>query len=241
LQNLDDEYSIPDPAPDAAPVGDFDSLIRGKERELRPYISRMEELRLQFIDELVAFAAQMFDTLARRYVVRYPEVTLGMGKENLASMKALVVGLQRKAPKIVTNVLSDPGIWWHLAPSLHDTSQYEILGNSFVGNRFPEKIDKAVRRVLGELGKVLEQFGFSVVTRVPQEKGGEEFWFLVPENGLSAPEPYYPHMLVWSEEMQNTIQKYNSQYKNALVIYVEIVKLRDEQKRQQASKLWDST
>jgi len=241
LQNVNSEYSVPDYEPDPSPVGDLDGLIRLREQELRPFIGRMEELRLQFINDLTDFAIRSYQEFARQYVLKYPEVTLALSKDELASMKARVAVLQENASKVVRSVFSNAKIWWHLEPSLHDTSQYELLGNSDVGNRFPEKVDKPVRRVLGELGKVLEYFGYNVTTTVPQKKGGEEFWFSVPDSELSAPEPYYPHLLVWSDEMQGIIQKYNTEYKKAYVIFVEIEKLKAEEKKQQASQLWDST
>jgi hypothetical protein len=234
LQNIDTDYSV-------LSAEALDELILQRERELSPFRSRMEELRLQFVNEFTEFAEKWFEEIARQYVVKYPEITLSLGKERLAAMKACVVSLQREAAKIVKTVMSDPKIWWHMEPSLHDTSQYEQLGNKDVGNRFPAKVDKPVRRVLGELGKILGDFGYKVTTQISQRSAFPEFWFSPPEAGSVEALPFYPHLLVWSEEMQFTLQKYNDQYKKAYDIYLEVEKLKEEKKKHQASQLWDST
>ncbi len=219
----------------------IDFLIEKKEAELRPLYARMEELRLQFIDDTVKFAAKWYAETAKLYVTKYSEITLSLSKEKLASMKAKVNELSRNADKFVKNSLSEPNVWWHQAPRKHDSfSLYEQLGNDIVGNRFPEAVDKPVRRALGELGGILEQFGFNVTTGAL--KGAyPEFWFTCPAGEGTAPYPYFPHLLTWSEEMQDTIQRYNGLFKKAIALYNEVEVLKEEKKKQKAKELWDST
>jgi hypothetical protein len=66
-----------------------------------------------------------------------------------------------------------------------------------------------------------------------------EFWFDHPNDDESTSNPYYPHLLKWSEKMQETIRNYNEQYTTALVIFDEIQKLKEQKKRQQAMNRWD--
>ncbi len=225
----------------AIPEDTIEILIEEKEKELRPLRARMDELSLQFIDHTIKFASKWYEETAKEYVTKYPEITLSMSKEKLADMKAKVTSLARNAGKPVKTALSNPQIWWHLEPGLHDISQYEQLGNDQVGNRFPEKIDNPVRRALGELGAILEQSGFNVTTDPFMKAAYPEFWFSHPQGEGTQAQPYYPHLLVWSEEMQDTLQKYNGQFKKAIRLFNEIQRLKDEQKKRQARDLWDST
>jgi polyhydroxyalkanoate synthesis regulator protein len=48
-------------------------------------------------------------------------------------------------------------------------------------------------------------------------------------------------MLVWSDEMQHTMARYNELFKQAMKLFTEIQKLKEEKKRRQASELWKST
>ena len=241
MQNANDDYFAPETSPEPTPVADLDNLIAQKERELRPFLLRMEELRLQFIAEFTEFAVQWYEEVARKYVVKYPEVTLAMSKEQLGVMKSRVMALQAATGSLAKKVLADPKVWWHLEPYLHDTSQYELLGNDQVGNRFPDRVDNPVRRILGELGKVLEEFGYNVTTKASQKSAYPEFWFCLPDDELKEAQPFYPHLLVWSVAMQSTIRMYNTQYKDAYVLFVDIEKFKEQKKKQQAIDLWNST
>jgi len=102
-----------------------------------------------------------------------------------------------------------------------DISQYEPLGDDRVG-KFPAKIDTPVRRALGELGVILEQFVFRITVISALKTSFPEFWFRAPEDPMADTHPFYPHILAWSEEMQYIIRCYNAQFKQAIVLYKEI-------------------
>lgn len=221
---------------------DVDLLIQKNETALQPLRSRMEELRQQFTKETIKFAAKWYQETATFYVTKYSEITLNLNKEKIAAMKAKVNELTKNAEKNVKNTLSDPTVWWHQTPRKHDSSAlYEQLGNEQVGNKFPDIVDKPVRNALGELGTVLEQFGYKITTKGALSGAYPEFWFEYPQGTTAAPRPYFPHLLEWSEEMKNTIQKYNNLFKKAVELYNEVEKLKEEKKKRQAKKLWDST
>jgi len=197
----------------------------------------MEQLRLQFVNETIGFAALWFEEKAKEYATKKHDVTMNLRKEQLAQMKAQVSNLAINADHIVRDALEDPKFWWHLTPHVNAAAAaYEQLGNDRVGNKFPEVLDKPVRRALGELGSILEQFGYGVTTN--GNKGSfPEFWF---EESRSGVHPYFPHLLEWSEEMQNTIMTYDGPYKQAIVLFEEITMLKEEKKRREAAALWNS-
>jgi len=216
--------------------GNIDALIQSKEAELQPLLSRMEAIRLQFVDDVIEFASDWYRKKAAEYATKKPEVTLNLGKEKLVQMKLHVNELVRNASKIVNGSLADPEVWWHKTPQVNASpSAYEQLGNDQVGNKFPEVLDKPVRRALGELGNVLEVFGYGVTTGALRASY-PEFWF---ESAEGVFRPFFPHLYEWSDEMEDTIARYDVVYKKAIVLFSEITMLEEEKKRQEAKELWD--
>ena len=213
---------------------EIDLLIERKEAELLPFRSRMEELRIEFTKEIIRFAADWYRKTAKEYVLKYHEVTLRMGAEKIAVMKAKVDELVRNTEKRVRGELDNPELWWHQKPHLHDSiEQYKQ-----VADRYPEILDRAVRRAIGYLGIILEESGFHVTASGNTGTYGE-FWFERPVVG-TRPIPSYPHLLKWSETMQDIIREYNAQFEEAIILYTEIHQLKEEKKKQEALTLWDS-
>jgi predicted DNA binding CopG/RHH family protein len=76
----------------------LDVSIRKKEAELQPLLSRMETLRLQFVNGTTGFAALWFEEKAKEYATKKHEITINLGKEQLAQMKVQVSNLSKKTP-----------------------------------------------------------------------------------------------------------------------------------------------
>lgn len=212
---------------------EIDGLIADKEAELAPFRVRMEKLREQFKDETAVFAREWYRKTAKDYVSKYPEVALRLTEERIAAMKAGVNDLARDAPRIVEGELDNPTLWWHLEPHLHDSVEKYLQ----VADKYPEVLDRAVRRVLGQLGVVLEKFGFNVTASVSAGTY-REFWFEHIDSRKTV--PCYPHLLAWTDNMQETIRQYDAQYVEASEIYGEIQRLKGEKKKLEALSRWDS-
>jgi hypothetical protein len=214
----------------------IDGLLERKEAELSSIRSRMEELKGRFIEETVDFASKWYRKTAKDYITKYPDVALSMAQQKIASMKVRVNELARNAEKIVKKELDNPALWWHQEPHLHESiDRYQQ-----VADKYPEVLDVAVRRALGQLGLVLEEFGFHVTASGDKSTYYYEFWFEHVE-GTREPVPCYPHLLSWTDEMQDIIRQYNARYAEAINLYNEIQQLKEEKKRQEALKLWDFT
>lgn len=213
---------------------EIDSLIKKKEAELAPLRQRMEALRGKFAKETVAFAIEWYRKTAKDYIAKYPEVTLALSEEKIASMKSQVNDLARNAEKIVKAEFSNPALWWHMEPHLGES----IERYQQVADKYPEVLDSAVRRVLGHLGVVLEAFGFRV-TASGNTGAYYEFWFERPVNSRESV-PCYPHLFDWTDEMQDIIREYDAQYVKAMGVYEEIQLLKEEKKRQEALHRWDN-
>jgi len=216
-------------------MSEIDVQIERIEAELFPLRERMEELKCKFIKETVIFAKEWYKKTTKDYISKYPEVTLSMKEEKMARMKNHVTELVRDTENFVRDELEKPTLWWHQRPRLHDSiEQYQQ-----VADKYPEILDRAVRYALGRLGLILEEYGFNVAT-IGNRGSFVEFWFDHPFGADSASVPYYPHLLKWSEEMQDIIHEYNAQYLKAIVIFDKFQSLKDEKKRQQAMNRWDS-
>ncbi len=214
---------------------DIDVQIERKETVLLPLCQCMEELKNRFIKETVDFASEWYRKTAKAYVTKYPEVTLNMSESKIAKMKAQVNQLAQETEKTVHAELEQPLLWWHLKLRLHDSINQYLQ----VGDKPPEILDHSLRHVLGRLGLILEEYKFNISSRGNTGSYGE-FWFDHPAGEGSMSKPYYPHLLRWSEKMQEIIRSYNEQYIAALAIFQEIQKLKEEKKRQQAMNRWDS-
>jgi hypothetical protein len=195
----------------------------------------MEELQLEFTQETIDFASEWYKKTAKEYITKYPEVILRMSQEQISNMKTKINRLVKDTEKIVKVELMNPELWWHKKPDLHvSIEQY-----TQIGDKYSEILDRAVRRALGHLGVILEEYRFQV------DASGNtglyhEFWFdRLQSTGKIV--PIYPHLLKWTNEMEETIKKYSTQFIQAFTLYNEIHKFKEEKKKQEAITRWDST
>jgi hypothetical protein len=216
-------------------ASNIDTLIEKTEKELSPFYPRMEEIKIEFIKQTIIFASEWYAKTAKDYVIKYPEVTLNMSKEKLTKMKVQVSELIKNTEKIVKGELDNPALWWHQRPTIN-TSVDQYLP---VADKQPEILDRAIRHVLGRLGLILEDFWFRV-TASGNTGSYREFWFEKSSDNAFSSSPIYPHLLMWSREMQETIRKYNTEYTQALALYMKITKFKDEKRRLQAIDRWES-
>ena len=213
----------------------LDLAIQQKEEQLLPLNLRMSELKDQFIKETSRFAIAWYPKTAKQYIAKYPNIMLGLSEEQVTRMKTEIDSLTMDGPKKVREVLDNPVLWWHL--NLNTNSSIERYTQ--LASKYPEALDQAVRQALGPLGLILEEFKFHVSTN--RNRGTfDEFWF-AEAIGRQETVPSYPHLLTWSDDMEDTIRQYNSAYTKAMKIFHEIQLLKDEKKKLQALTRWDNT
>ena len=194
----------------------------------------MEEFKIEFIKETVYFASKWYKETAKEYVTKYPEVILSMSEEKIAKLKNRINELVRDSEKIVKDKLDNPQLWWHQQPHLNvSIDQY-----TQIADKYPEILDRAIRHALGCLGTILEAFRFHV-TASGNTGSYDEFWFK-HQTDSNQTIPFYPHLLKWTSEMQETINEYNTQFKLAITLFNEIQKLKEQKKKQQAISRWES-
>ncbi len=218
----------------------LEETLATKESELLSLRSEMQKIKLQFVNDTSQFAAKWYEDTARQYITKYSDTSLKLPTQRFGDLKAKVRRAVADSKEISERALSQPGIWWHEKPELHTAdTQYDHLGNQQVGDKYSEVIDSAVRVALGELGIILEEFGFNVRTTVTHGAHHQEYWFQRSEEKTTS--PYFPHMVEWSKAMKETLQEYNQLYKQALLKLQEIQMIKDEIERRKIIDLWDST
>ncbi len=213
----------------------LDNSIAQKEVELKSFLAKMDTCKEQFVKATADFASIAIKNIAIEYTGRFSEHCLSMTEEKRSEFTKAVFLLVQGNETASRIEFANKGLWWHLEPHLYDS----IDKYTQVADKYPEIIDCAVRRVLGRLGVVLEKYGFRVTA---SGKTGTffEFWFERPVITAEAI-PTYPHLLAWSENMQQIIRQYNSYYQQALKCFKDLKELTDEKKKQQALSMWNNT
>lgn len=213
--------------------------IEEKEKELKVLFKEMEEIKQQLIEDIIEYAEKWYEETAKQFITKYPDISLNLSNQEFSNFKRKIRQLVSDSKKIVEKALSQKGIWWHEQPDLHASiSLYQQLGNQDVGNKYPEVLDNPIRNALGELGNILEEFGFKITTN-PVYQTYKEFWYHKKDEKIIS--PYFPHLFDWSESMKQTLQEYNRLFQQGLLILQEIQMIKDEEKRKLALHLWDST
>ena len=198
----------------------------------------MQAIRQQFIKTTGAFFAIWYNSTARNYIIRDSQNTLSLGKDRLIELKTKLKVLTDNAEKFSDEFLSPNSLWWHLSPKDGDNN---VSVYSQYGSRVPWIIDQSIRKGLGLLGVLLEEFGYNVATKVGSYDDKVSVWnnkniSPYPTN----PVPYYPDSLNWSSDMKDLMKKYNEIYKQAHDAYSNIKRLQQSKVDKQAAELWDS-
>lgn len=199
----------------------------------------MENLRQQFIQETSTFAANWYNQTSLFYITKYQQITANLDAKKIGQMKIKVNHIINISNLTIKKELSKPNIWWNQDPKhIMSLNEYSQLGNKLVGKKYPKTIDHHIRVALGELGVILEEFGYNICTR--KKILGREFWFQDIDGQGYQTCPYFPHLLEWSEEMEDTLMQYNDLFKRAIVLQNEIQNVNEERKRLELINSWES-
>lgn len=212
----------------------LEMVINKKLTELDMVRSRMETVRLEFIQATGAFVGAWYDKVAKAHVGLEPERTAALGSEKLSMMKKEVSELSERAGDIAKEHLSKPALWWHLVTHFEKHQMPVDYDNS-------KEIDSAIRFILGVLAPILEEYGY--LKEPTGEVEDKNIWRESDEIGgyyLKNGKSYYPYVFVWSGEMKVTFDYYNTLLKQAMKVFNEIIELKLERGEQEARELWDS-
>jgi hypothetical protein len=219
-------------------VESIDLSITSEQEKLEKYKTEMETIRQQFIKVTAAFFANWYNVTLRNHIIRGSQNTLIQGKDRLSQLKVKLKHLTDDAEKCANSFLSAPSLWWHLSPKEGDDN---VSAYSQYGSKCPKIIDQPIRKGLGKLGVLLEEYGYNVATKGGTYDDEVSVWnnknvSPYPTN----PVPYFPDSLDWSLEMKDLMKRYNEVYKRAYEAYSNIKHLEQSKINKQATDLWDS-
>src|SRR5665647_2296684 len=164
--------------------------------------------------------------------------SISLGKDQLAQLKAKLKDLTDNAEKCATDFLSADSLWCHLSSKGEDDY---VSAYSQFGSKYPEIIDQPIRKGLGKLGVLLEEYGYNVATKAGSYGDEVSVW----NNKNVSPYPtnpaaYYPDSLDWSLDMKALMKRYEELCKLAHEALSNIKRFQKSKIDKQASELWDS-
>ena len=198
----------------------------------------MEATRQLFIKATVAFSAIWFNSTTRHYIVSDSQNTISLGKNQLAQFKARLKDLTDNAQKNVADFLLPDSLWYHLS---QDNRHNYLSAYSQNGINSPEIIAQPIRKGLGKLGVLLEEYGYNVATKAGSYDDKVSIWNNKNVSPYPTyPIPYYPNSLDWSTDMKVLMKKYDTLCKLSIEANSNIKRLQNSKIEKQAADLWDS-
>ena len=198
----------------------------------------MQTVHQLFIKATGAFFVIWYNSAARHYVISGSQNTISLGKEQLAQLKVKLKDLTDNSEKYVNEFLNADSLWWHLSKSEGDNF---VSAYSQYGSKCPEIIDHPVRKGLGKLGVLLEEYGYNVATKAGSYDDKVSVWNNKNVSPYpSNPVPYYPDSLDWSSDMKALMKRYDELCKQAHEAYSNIKRFQKSKIDKQAADLWDS-
>jgi hypothetical protein len=198
----------------------------------------MQTVHQLFMKATAAFFVNWYNSAARYNVIRGSQNTISLGKEQLAQLKVKLKDLTDNAEKYVNEFLGVDSLWWHLSQKEGDNF---VSAYSQYGSKCPEIIDHPVRKGLGKLGVLLEEYGYNVATKAGSYDDEVSVWNNKNVSPYpSNPVPYYPDSLDWSLEMKTLMKRYDELCKQTHEAYSNIKRFQQSRIDKQAADLWDS-
>jgi len=198
----------------------------------------MRTVRQLFIKATGIFFVNWYNSTARHYVISGSENTLGLDKDQLSQLKVKLKDLTDNVEKYVNEFLSADSLWWQL-PSKNGDNYFSAYSQH--GSKCPEIINQPIRKGLGKLGVLLEEYGYNVATKAGSYGDEVSVWnnknvSPYPTN----PVPYYPDSLDWSSDMKALMKRYDEICKKANEAYSNIKHFQQSKMDKQVADLWDS-
>lgn len=136
-------------------VNELREKISQHEDSIRIQQQALCELRRSIVEEIKPFVKTELKKNVEDQVKSDFEHTKELGHDKLASMKQQLLDLLDSSDSIVEKMFSDDALWIHV--------NYNADGSSYAfesQERAKEMMDRGIRAVLGEVGRLLKNFGY---------------------------------------------------------------------------------
>jgi hypothetical protein len=219
-------------------IDNIDVAISNEQEKLAKYQIEMQTVRQSFMKATIVFFTNWYESSARHYVTSESQNTISLGKEKLVELKVKLKDITDNAEKYVNEFLSADSLWWQ--SSLKDGDNF-VSPYSQYGSKCPEIIDHPIRKGLGKLGVLLEEYGYNVATKAGSYDDEVSVWNNKNVSPYpSNPVPYFPDSLEWSSDMKVLMKRYDELCKQAHEAISNIKRFEQSKIDKLAADLWDS-
>jgi hypothetical protein len=135
--------------------------IQQLENEVHELVGRLEEARQQFLASSAEFLAYWYWETVVALVGDQAAVTMSLGHDQLARMKAEVQSLQAASSTVVDETLGADVIWWHRRPTDQARDQLADQGYRAAPGQLPQWLTVPLERAAEGLGEVARKYGYS--------------------------------------------------------------------------------
>lgn len=174
------------------------------EKELAITKAQMEQHKSDFIKNIYPFLKDWYSTQYKRYTDLLSVQYNSLADEERKKLDDIADDLAMKNKQIAIDYFNNEKLWWHLSGGERDHDYYKSIDSL---------IDDDFRYLLGELGEVLNEFGF-----IPKYFDTPKLGFKCHKDLMNIYRFMYCDPIFWSLGVKTAMDNYWENYKYILYI-----------------------
>jgi hypothetical protein len=211
-------------------MSQHDVRIAEVESHLNRLRSQMEPITRGFGEAAAGFLSEWYFQQMEEMRKAHSEVVMALGKDRIHILKAELNGLVEQVPDRVEQEFSQGRYWTHRKERLDDPPQ-EVMLYLVERGQPSGAFATGMSKLLGELGGVLEKFGF------PVRDSNEDVW---GRKTISQP-GHYRGAFGWPVGLLSPLQQYHPLCKEYVAAYLGLQEAKQEKEAAMANELWDAS
>jgi hypothetical protein len=212
-------------------MSQHDVRIAEIEGHLNRLRSQMEPITREYGEAATRFLADWYVQQLEGMRQAHWEVVAALGKDRIHMLKAEVSGLVGQVPERVEQEFSQGKYWTHRKERLDDTPAQEDIRYLVEKEQPSGAFATGMSKLLGELGGVLEKFGF------PVGDSGNDVW----GRKSLLQEGQYQRAIVWPPSLLSPLKQYHPLCKEYVSAYLGLQKAKHDKEVAMADELWDAS
>jgi len=208
-------------------IGKLECSIENKQQDLN-------RLRQRITDEVKPFVKPLLKENVEKEVRSNSEHTKGLGREKLSAMKQELMALVDSSDSLVEKVLTNNDFWMHVNYDIDDERyMYGISREEVKG-----KIQKGIKIILGEAGKLLIDYGYIKAGTMYQWDNTHRSFNLV-DSGQKKSDLLYKEYFSTPNSLKLLMEEYAKGLGALHELCEKVSDLKKELSEQEAADLWD--
>jgi hypothetical protein len=212
-------------------MSQHDVRIAEIESHLSRLRSQMELITRGFGEAGKGFLADWYFQQLEEMRQAHSEVVTALGKDRIHMLKAEVNGLVRQVPERVEQEFSQGKYWTHRKERLDDPPAQEEMQYMIEKEQPSGAFATGMSKLLGELGGILERYGF------PVGDSHNDVW---GRKSLLQRGQYQP-AIGWPLSLLNPLKQYHPLCKEYVSAYLSLQEAQHDKAVTMANELWDAS